>query len=91
MWINTVIEIVILLRETMFINGILTNAEIWYNLTKEKIKELENLDLTLLRKVLRVPFSTHIQGKSKERFKKLVRIKADAYSLEKFCEKKEKH
>ena len=34
------------------------NAEIWYNLTKDEIKELENLDLTLLRKVMRVPFST---------------------------------
>ena len=44
-------EIVILLRESIFINGTLTNAEIWYHLTKEEIKELENLDLTLLRKV----------------------------------------
>ena len=52
------IEIVILLRESLFINGILTNAEIWYNLTKDEIKEHENLDLTLLRKVMRVPFST---------------------------------
>ena len=51
-------EIVILLRESLFINGILTNAEIGYNLTKEEIKELENLDLTLLRQVMRVPFST---------------------------------
>ena len=157
------IEMVILLRESMFINGILTNAEIWYNLTKEEIKELENLDLTLLRKVLMVPFSTpseayflelgimsietiikkrrinylhyllkrkedemlytffvtqlynpthgdwteqvkvdcadfripfnleYMQGKSTESFKKMVKTKAEEYSLDKFCEKKEKH
>ena len=39
-------------------NGILTNAEIWYSLTKDEIKELEDLDLTLLRKVFKVPYST---------------------------------
>ena len=50
-------ETVILLRESVFLNGILTNGEIWYNLTKDEIRELENLDLTLLRKVMRVPFS----------------------------------
>ena len=42
----------------MFLNGILTNAEIWYSLTKEEIKQLEDLDLTLLRKLLNVPYST---------------------------------
>ena len=31
-------------------------------MTKEEIKELENLDLTLLRKVMRVPFSTPIEA-----------------------------
>ena len=55
-------DIVILLRESIFINGTLTNAEILYNLTKEELKELENLDLTLLRKVMRVPFSTPIES-----------------------------
>ena len=51
-------ETAILLRESMFLNGILTNAEIWYGLTKEDIKQFEDLDLTLLRKLLKVPFST---------------------------------
>ena len=32
-----------------------------------------------------------MQGKSTESFKKLVKIKAEEYSLDKFCEKKEKH
>ena len=51
-------ETVVLLRESVFLNGILTNAEIWYSLTREEIKELEDLDLTLLRKIFKVPFST---------------------------------
>ena len=46
-------ETVILLRESVFLNGILTNAEIWYSLTREEIKELEDLDLTLLRKIFK--------------------------------------
>ena len=52
------IEIVVLLRESIFINGILTNAEVWYNLSKDDIKELEDLDLVLLRKVMKVPLTT---------------------------------
>ena len=52
------IESALLLRESMFLNGILTNAEIWYSFNKEEIKEFEDLDLTLLRKIMHVPFST---------------------------------
>ena len=52
------IEIAIMLRESLFLNGIITNSEIWYSITKEEMKELEDLDKTLLRKILRVPFST---------------------------------
>ena len=52
------IEIDLLLREAMFINGILTNVEIWYTITKEEMKEFEDLDKTMLRKILQVPFST---------------------------------
>ena len=51
-------ETAILLRESIFLNGILTNAEVWYNLTKEEIKQFEELDLILLRKLLNVPYST---------------------------------
>ena len=52
------IEIALLLREALFINSILTNAEIWYSLTNEEIKELDDLDKTLMRNILKVPFST---------------------------------
>ena len=48
-------EIGILLRDTMLINGILTNSEVWYNLLKSEIKELEDIDRLLLRRLLRVP------------------------------------
>ena len=51
-------EIGILLRDTMFINGILTNSEVWYNLQKSEIKELEDLEKLLLRRLLNVPSST---------------------------------
>ena len=51
-------ETAILLRESILINGMLTNSEIWYSLKKEEIKELENVDMTLLKKIFKVPFST---------------------------------
>ena len=48
----------VLLRESLFINGILTNCEIWYGLNKSEIHELESLDRNLLCKILNTPFST---------------------------------
>ena len=51
-------EIGMLLRESMLINGILTNSEVWYNLLKVEIKELEDIDKLLLRRLLQVPEST---------------------------------
>ena len=46
------IEIALLLRESMFINGVLFNAEVWYGLTRSEISEFEDLDRLLLRKTL---------------------------------------
>ena len=40
-----------LLRESMFLNGILTNIEVW--LKKSKIEEFEDLDKSLLSQILR--------------------------------------
>ena len=51
-------EIAILLREAIFINGILTNSEIWYTVSESEIQEFENLDRMSLRRILKVPFST---------------------------------
>ena len=49
--------IAMVLRETMFVNGILTNAEIWYDLKPSEVKSLEDLDLSLLRKIFSTPVS----------------------------------
>ena len=46
------------LREAMFLNGILTNVETWYGLTKSEVEELELVDRLLLRRILSVPVST---------------------------------
>ena len=35
----------------MFLNGILTNAESWYVLSKEDIQQVEDLDISLLKKI----------------------------------------
>ena len=51
-------EIALLFREALFINAILTNSEIWYNFCDKEVKEFEDLDQLLLRKILQVPFST---------------------------------
>ena len=45
-------ETAVLLRESVFLNGSLTNIEVCYGLTKENINTLETLDKILLRKIL---------------------------------------
>ena len=50
------------LRESLFLNSILTNSGVWYCLTDVDIKNLEDLDLSLLRKVLNAPFSVPPEG-----------------------------
>ena len=47
-----------LLRESMFLNGILTNSEIWYGLSSSEIGELDELDRSLLRQILNTKIST---------------------------------
>ena len=51
-------EMSMLLRDSMLINGTLTNAEIWYNLTKNEIEEFESLDRLFFRRLLEVPITT---------------------------------
>ena len=51
-----------LLRETVFVNGILTNVEVWYGLKESEIDEFEALDKMLLRKILKAPVSTPIES-----------------------------
>ena len=48
----------ICMRDSMLVNGILTNAETWYGLTTDNISELEKVDEFLLRKILDTPAKT---------------------------------
>ena len=50
------------LREARLINGILTNADVWYSLKKEEIDELEDVDKMLLRRIIAAPDSTCIES-----------------------------
>ena len=38
-------KIALLLRESLLLNGILTNSESWYGLSKSEISQLEKVDL----------------------------------------------
>ena len=48
-------DIALTLRESMFLSGILTNSETWYNVKEEYFKVLENADNELMRKI----FNSH--------------------------------
>ena len=52
------IETALLLRESMFLNSVLNNTEVWYNLKKSEVAAFEALDLTLLRRIMKAPTST---------------------------------
>ena len=51
-------EVASILRESLLINSILSNSEVWYNLSKTEIEQLEQIDEELLRKVLETGRST---------------------------------
>ena len=42
-----------LLREAILLNGMLTNLEVWYPISSNQIEILENVDLMILRKLLK--------------------------------------
>ena len=46
------------MQRSIFVNGIMCNSEVWYSLTKKQIKELEDVDKLLLRRILQAPIST---------------------------------
>ena len=50
-------EIAMILRQSIFINGLLWGTETWYNLSNKEVKDLEALDKILLRRILSVPVS----------------------------------
>ena len=48
----------VLLRESMFLNGILTNIDVWYGLNQGEIDQLDDLDKSLLRQIFKTKIST---------------------------------
>ena len=55
-------KVALMLRESIFINGITTNAEEWYGISTKQIGQLESVDNLLLRKILETPVSTPLEG-----------------------------
>ena len=59
---NHYFETALLLRESLFLNSILINSEIWYDISSSELEHLLNIDKILLRKVLNTPISTPIES-----------------------------
>ena len=51
-------EVAVVLRNSLLLSSVLVNSEAWYNLKKEEIEKLEQVDEMLLRKVLECPGTT---------------------------------
>ena len=51
-------QVAMILRNSLLISSLLTNAEAWYNLSNAEVTDLEKVDEDLLRKVLESPVST---------------------------------
>ena len=51
-------EVATIWRNSLFINSILTNSETWYNLSKNEVEQLEQIDEHLLRSILETGRST---------------------------------
>ena len=51
-------KIVIILRNSIIINSMLYNSEVWYAVTNKEIEKLEQVDEMILRSVLSLPRST---------------------------------
>ena len=51
-----------LLRESNFLNGIMTNSEVWYGVTQKQVEQMEAVDKLLLRNFLGTPISTPLEG-----------------------------
>ena len=46
-------NIAFMFRDVMLLNGMLTNLEVWHPVTNKQIEVLENIDLMLLRKIIK--------------------------------------
>ena len=55
-------EIAVTLRQAELINEFLTNAEVWYAITKTQIEELESVDKLLIRRILNAPLAASVES-----------------------------
>ena len=55
-------EIACTLRESMLVNGLLTNCEVWHDLKDTEVNKLEEVDRLLLRRILQVAVSCPIEA-----------------------------
>ena len=51
-------EVAVMLRDSLLLNGILTNSEAWYNVKVEEVEILERCDENLLRNIFEAPCTT---------------------------------
>jgi hypothetical protein len=54
-------DIALMLRDSMLINGILTNSEVWYNMKEEHLRILEAADEDLMRQTLKAHSKTALE------------------------------
>ena len=52
----------IMMREALLVNGILFNSEVWYNISEKELRELEEVDETFLRRILKAHSKTPIEA-----------------------------
>ena len=55
-------EIAVTLRNSILINGMLTNSEVWYGLTTNDVTQLEEVDRLLLRQILSVASTCPVEA-----------------------------
>ena len=47
------VQVGLMLRDAMFVNGILLNSEAWHGITKKNIEQLEVMDRSLLKYIVK--------------------------------------
>ena len=55
-------SIALALRESMLVNGLLFNSEVWYSVKSKHLETLENIDLILLKKLFKAHSKTAIEA-----------------------------
>ena len=50
-------EIALVMRETMLISKIVSNSEVWYNISKDQYSKLERIDEMFIRRIFNLPIS----------------------------------